>query len=134
MKVSPIMLLKTNVEKMPDFSLANMLVKILYIHRYCHYVDEKKCSYEGMGSEFRTMGNPRPGPRAPLHDTPGGEAVPATCLPRSTRVPSKFEGAKTRRTFPHPSGHSPLKGGCDLAFFLSPKLRIQHDNGLLRDP
>jgi len=42
MKVSPIMLLKKNIEKMSELGLAIMLQKINDIHVASHYINEKK--------------------------------------------------------------------------------------------
>jgi len=42
MKVSPIMLLKTHVEKMSEMSLAIMLMEIRQIKVACHYMYENK--------------------------------------------------------------------------------------------
>jgi hypothetical protein len=44
MKVSPIMLLKTNGEKMSEISLAIMLMKRRQIEAACHYILENKGS------------------------------------------------------------------------------------------
>jgi len=45
MNVTSIMLLKTNVEKMPEIELSIILLKTNNIWAYLHYVDEKKVSY-----------------------------------------------------------------------------------------
>ena len=45
MKDSPIMLLKTNVEKMSVYGLAIMSMKTNELNVYSHYVDEKKYGY-----------------------------------------------------------------------------------------
>jgi len=45
MKVSSIMLLKTNVSKMPEIALSIMLLKTHKIWYLFHYVDENKGSY-----------------------------------------------------------------------------------------
>jgi hypothetical protein len=41
MKASPIMLLKTHVEKIPENGHAIISMKIKHIESSCHYVDEK---------------------------------------------------------------------------------------------
>jgi hypothetical protein len=42
MQVTSIMLLKTNVEKMPENKLSIILMKIRWLFSPFHYVDEKK--------------------------------------------------------------------------------------------
>jgi len=45
MQVTSIMLLKTNVEKMPETRLSIMLMKISRLLPSFHYIDEKKGGY-----------------------------------------------------------------------------------------
>ena len=49
MKVSPIMLLKTNTEKMSETGLAIICMKIIHIEAARHYVYEKKTCYSKWG-------------------------------------------------------------------------------------
>jgi len=52
MKVTSIMLLKTNIEKMPEFRLSIILMKQKKLKPSFHYVDEKKWSYKCRDSGF----------------------------------------------------------------------------------
>jgi hypothetical protein len=46
MKVSPIMLLKTHIEKMPETGHATICMKIIHLEVARHYIDEKQGRYE----------------------------------------------------------------------------------------
>ena len=45
MKVSPIMLLKTHIEKMSETGLAIICMKTMHIEDACHYIYENKRGY-----------------------------------------------------------------------------------------
>ena len=45
MKVSPIMLLKTHIEKMPETGHATICMKIIHLEDARHYVDQNKTCY-----------------------------------------------------------------------------------------
>jgi hypothetical protein len=67
MQVSLIMLLKTNGEKMSDFWLAIMLLKIRYLRPLCHYITDNRWLNEGSGCR-----RIRSGVRGPESEVFGG--------------------------------------------------------------
>ena len=67
MQVSLIMSLKTNGEKMSDFWLAIMLLKIRYILSLCHYITDNRWPNEGSGCR-----RIRSGVRGPESEVFGG--------------------------------------------------------------